>query len=100
MLPVKFKINTFAECFFGNSRESSRVFYKLFDIVKFDNIVKLSTCVLAHKKFNKSCNIPSLFLDSLRTAYPSMTLDMTNLKRLSTSSFKKRNKNHLLKCQS
>ena len=54
--------------FSSNSRESSQVFYKLLDILKFDNIVKLSTCVLAHKIFNKSSNhIPSLFHDSLRT---------------------------------
>ena len=32
-----------------------------------DNINKLSTCVHAHKIFNKSSNIPSLFHDSLRT---------------------------------
>ena len=53
--------------FFADSRESSQVFYKLLDILKFDNIVKLSTCVLAHKIFNKSSNIPSLFHGSLRT---------------------------------
>lgn len=40
--------------FFVNSRESSQVFYELLDILKFDNIVKLSTCILAHKIFNKS----------------------------------------------
>ena len=28
--------------------ESSQVFYKLLHVLKFDNIVKLSTCVLAH----------------------------------------------------
>ena len=32
--------------FFADSRESSQVFYKLLDILKFDNIVKLSTCTL------------------------------------------------------
>jgi len=47
--------------------ESSQVFYKLLDILKFENIVKLSICVLAHKIFNKSSSIPSLFHDSLRT---------------------------------
>ena len=51
--------------FFADSRESSQVFYKLFDILKFDNIVKLSTCILAIKIFNKSSYIPSLFHDSL-----------------------------------
>ena len=39
----------------------------LLNILKFENIVKLSTCVLAHKIFNKSSSIPSLFHDSLRT---------------------------------
>ena len=53
--------------FFADSRESSQVFYKLLNILKFENIVKLSTCVLAHKIFNKSSSIPSLFHDSLRT---------------------------------
>ena len=53
--------------FFADSGESSQVFYKLLDILKFDNIVKLSTCVLAHKIFNKSSNIPSLLHDSHRT---------------------------------
>ena len=53
--------------FFASSRESSQVFYKLLDIFKFDNIVKLSTCVLAHKILNKSPSIPSLFWNSLRT---------------------------------
>ena len=53
--------------FFAYSRESSQVFYKLLDILKFDNTAKLRTCVLAHKIFNKSSNIPSLFHDSLRT---------------------------------
>ena len=53
--------------FFARTRESSQVFYKLLDIFKFDNIVKLSTYVLAHKIFNKSPSIPSLFCDSLRT---------------------------------
>ena len=53
--------------FFASTRESSQVFYKLLDIFKFDNIVKLSTCVLAHKIFNKSPSIPSLFWNSLRT---------------------------------
>ena len=120
--------------FFADSRESSKVFYKLLDIFKFDNIVKLSTCVLAHKIFNKSPSIPSLFYDSLRavsnvhkynTRYASKgnfhrpkvrtnTGKFTfvfvasklwetvpiNMKRLSTSSFKKRYKIHLLKCQS
>ena len=44
---------------FADSRESSRVLYKLLDILKFDNIVKLSTGprILAHKIFNKSSNI-------------------------------------------
>ena len=51
--------------FFADSRESSQVFYKLLDILKFDNIVKLSTCILAHKIFNKSSHISSLFYDSL-----------------------------------
>ena len=32
--------------FFADSRKSSQVFYKLLDILKFDNIVKLSTCIL------------------------------------------------------
>ena len=31
--------------FFADSRESSQVFYKLLDILKFDNIVRLSICV-------------------------------------------------------
>ena len=52
--------------FFDDSRESSKVFYNLLDILKFDNIVQLSTCVFAHKIFNKSSSIPSLFHDSLR----------------------------------
>ena len=51
---------------FADSRESSQVFYKLLDNLKFDNIVKLSTCVLAPKIFNQSSSIPSLFKDSLR----------------------------------
>ena len=34
--------------FFADSRESSQVFYKLLDILKFDNIVKLSTCVCVY----------------------------------------------------
>ena len=120
--------------FFANSRESSQVFYKLLDILKFDNIVKLSTCRIAHKIFNKSSNIPSLFHDSLRTVSslhkdntryaskgnfhrPKVRTNTgkftsvyvasklwetvpTNLKWLSISSFKKRYKDHLLKCQS
>ena len=49
------------------SRESSQVFYKLLDILKFDNIVKLSTCLLAHTILNKYSSIPFLFYDSLRT---------------------------------
>ena len=48
--------------------ESSKVLYKLLDILKFGNIVELSTSVLAHKIFNKSSSIPSLFYDSLRAA--------------------------------
>ena len=52
---------------FAYSRESSQVFYKLLDILKFDNIVKLSTCLLAHKILNKYSSIPFLFYDSLRT---------------------------------
>ena len=57
-----FKRNAFDKInmFFANCRKSSQVFYKLLDILKFDNIVKLSTCILAHKIFNKSSNI---FLD-------------------------------------
>ena len=47
--------------FFADSNESSQVFFKL------DNIDKLSTCVVAHKIFKKSSNIPSLFDNSLRT---------------------------------
>ena len=120
--------------FFTDSRESSQVFYKLLGILKFDNIVKLSTCVLAHKIFNKSSNIPSLFHDSLGTVSclhkyntryaskgnfhrPKVRTNTgkftfvyaasklwetvpTNLKRLSINNFKKRYKNHLLKCQS
>ena len=120
--------------FFADSRESSQVFYKLLDILKFDNIVKLSTCTLAHKIFNKSSYIPSLFHDSLtivsslhkyNTRYaskgnfhrPKVRTNTgkftfvyaasklwetvpTNLKRLSINGFKKRYKNHLLKCQS
>ena len=120
--------------FFANSRESSQVFYKLLDILKFDNIVKLSTCILAHKIFNKSSNIPSLFHDSLRTVsslhkfntryaskgnfhLPKVRTNTgkftfvyvasklwetvpTNLKWLSIGSFKRRYKDHLLKCQS
>ena len=34
--------------FFADSRESSQVFYKLLYILRFDNITKSSTCVLAH----------------------------------------------------
>ena len=49
------------------SGESSQVFYKLLDILKFDNIVKLSTCLLAHKILNKHSSIPFLFYDFLRT---------------------------------
>ena len=120
--------------FFADSRESSQVFYKLLDILKFDNIVKLSTWVLAHKIFNKSSNIPSRFHDSLRTVSSLHKYDTryaskgnfhrpkvrtntgkftfvyaasklwetvpTNLTRLSINNFKKRYKNHLLKCQS
>ena len=52
--------------FFTDSIESSKVFHKLVDILKFDNIVKLRTCPLALMKFNKSSNIPSLFYDSLK----------------------------------
>ena len=52
---------------FAYSTESSQVFYKLLDILKFDNIVKLSTCLLAHKILNKYSSIPFLFYDSLRT---------------------------------
>ena len=37
--------------FFTDSIESSKVFYKLVDIRKFDNIVKLRTCLLALKIF-------------------------------------------------
>ena len=48
--------------------ESSKFFYKLLDILKFDNTVELSTCVLAHKIFYKSSSIPSLFYDSLSAA--------------------------------
>ena len=48
--------------------ESSKVLYKLLDILKFENIVELSTSILAHKIFNKSSSIPSLFYDSLRAA--------------------------------
>ena len=120
--------------FFADSRESSKVFYKLLDILKFDNIAKLSTCVFAHKIYNKSSSIPSLFYDSLRAVSnvhknntrcasegnfhrPKVRTNTgkftfvfvasklwetvpTNLKRLSTSSFKKRYKNHPIKCQS
>lgn len=53
--------------FVANSWESSQVFYELLDILKFDNIVKLSTCILTHKIFNKSSNVPWPFYDSLRT---------------------------------
>ena len=118
--------------FFADSRESSQVFYKLLDILKFDNIVKLSTCILTHKIFNKSSYIPSLFHDSLTTVSslhkyntryaskgnfhrPKVRTNTvkftfvyaasklwetvpTNLKRLSITNFKKRYKNHLLKC--
>ena len=67
---IKFKQNKinnkYISCmFFADSRESSKIFFKLLDILKFDNIVKLSTCVLAHKIFNNSSSIPSLFYDSL-----------------------------------
>ena len=108
--------------FFANSGESSQVFYNLLDILKFD-IVKLSTCLPAHKIFNKSSSIPSLFHDSLKTVSslckgnfhpPKERTDTgkftfvyvasklwetvsTNLKWRSISSFKKRYKNHLLK---
>ena len=70
--------------FFADSRESSQVFYKLLDILKFDNIVILSTCVLAHKIFNKSSNIPSLFHDSLRTV---SSLHKYNTRYSSTGNF-------------
>ena len=108
--------------FFANNGESSQVFYKLLDILKFD-IVKLSTCLLAHKIFHKSSSIPSLFYDSLKTVsslckgtlHPPKAKTNTgkftfvyaasklwdrvpkNLKWLSISIFKKRYKNHLLK---
>ena len=60
--------NKYINCmFFADSWESSQVFCKLLDILKFDYIVKLSTCILAHKIFNKSSSIPSLFYDSLQT---------------------------------
>ena len=52
--------------FFADSIESSKVFHKLVDILKFDNTVKLRTCPLALTKFNKSSSIPSLFYDSLK----------------------------------
>ena len=52
--------------FFTDSIELSKVFYKLVDILKFDNIVKLRSCPFALKIFNKSSSIPSLFYDSLR----------------------------------
>ena len=52
--------------FFTDSIESSKVFHKLVDILKFDDIVKLRTCPLALTKFNKSSSIPSLFYDSLK----------------------------------
>ena len=52
--------------FFTDSIELSKVFYKLVDILKFDNIVKLRTCLLALKILKKSSSIPSLFYDSLR----------------------------------
>ena len=110
----------------------SRLLY-LLNIVKLSTCV-LRTCVLAHKIFNKSSNIPLLFHDSLRavsslhkynTRYASKgnfhrpkvrtntgnftfvyaasklweTLS-TNLKRLFIDNFKKRYKNHSLKCES
>ena len=60
--------NKFAACFsLIVYIESSKVFYKLVDILKFDNIVELRTCPLALKILNKSSSIPSLFYDSLRT---------------------------------
>ena len=55
--------------FLADCGESSQVFNKLLDILKFDNIVTLSTCVLAHKIFNKSSNIPSLFHDSVSSLH-------------------------------
>ena len=71
-IPIKLKKvttlqNKCIRCmFFADRRESSTVFYKLLDILKFENIVKLRTCVIAHKIFNKSPSIPLLFLSSLR----------------------------------
>ena len=62
--------------FFADNRESSTVFYKLLDILKFENIVKLRTCVIAHKIFNKSPSIPLLFHSSLR--------EVSNLHRYNT----------------
>ncbi|CAH3135166.1 unnamed protein product, partial [Pocillopora meandrina] len=62
---VVFSLNNCIRCmFFAYSRESSHVFYKLLDIL---NIVKLSTCPLAHKILNNYSSIPFLFYDSLRT---------------------------------
>ena len=45
--------------FFDDSRESSQDFYKLLDILEFDNIVKLRTCILAHNGYLIS---PPIFL--------------------------------------
>ena len=64
-VPLQIPTLFYSKCircmFFANSRESPQIFYKLLDILKFDNIVKLSICTLAHKIFNKSSN------DSLRS---------------------------------
>ena len=97
---------------------SYQVFYKLLDILKFDNIVKLSTCILAQKIFNKSSRITRTIYASkgnfhrpkVRTNTGKFTFVYvasklwetvpTNLKWLSISNFKKRYKDHLLKCQS
>ena len=94
-----------------------QVFYKLLDILKFDNIVKLSTCILAQKIFNKSSHITrtryaskgNFHRPKVRTNTGKFTFVYvasklwetvpTNLKWLSISNFKKRYKDRLLKCQ-
>ena len=47
--------------FFAGSKESPDIFYKLLDILKFENVVKLVISFIAHKIFSQSSSIPSFF---------------------------------------
>ena len=61
-----FKINAFVACFSTIVESHPKFSITFLIFYKFDKIVQLSTCVFAHKIFNKSSSIPSLFHDSLR----------------------------------